>query len=197
MSCPAGTELDINRGKCVTPFREGRCYRDKFIFRAMKTATLKLTGYNKIAQCRDLCATKEYEYAGVEWGVQCFCSNGNYAKYGELDRSKCSSKCTTDLGCGGLWALTVYSAKLDRRARVKNGNIIGKIIGGVVAAGVGVAVIAGGAVTGVAIANKNKGGRHGGHHGGHRGRYHGGHGWGYRRPVNRGWNRQRGWGHHG
>lgn len=59
--------------------------------------------------CVSYCATAGYAYAGIEYGVQCYCDK-------KLDLSRkiadtyCNKQCSQDATqmCGGVWAMNVY-----------------------------------------------------------------------------------------
>jgi hypothetical protein len=72
-----------------------------------------------VEACVSACAGAGYEYAGAQFGTQCFCGN-SYGKYGGA--SDCNVPCTDQTAhapystpggqeiCGGAWANSVYKA---------------------------------------------------------------------------------------
>ncbi len=82
-----------------------------------------------VKKCINLCKSKGFKYAGVEYGSQCFCGN-SYGKYGKADN--CNMKCSGNANeiCGGFWAINIYTAKAKKRdgakenLKEKNGDII-------------------------------------------------------------------------
>ena len=61
-----------------------------------------------IEKCIQMCSEKGFKYAGLQYGVQCFCGN-SYGKYGES--YSCDYECSGNQNeiCGGYWANSVYS----------------------------------------------------------------------------------------
>ncbi|TFK36071.1 glycosyl hydrolase family 71-domain-containing protein [Crucibulum laeve] len=62
--------------------------------------------------CQTLCAG--YQYAGVEYGSECYCGNtltNNGATGAVIPASNCASSCSGDASqvCGGGWIMSVYS----------------------------------------------------------------------------------------
>lgn len=60
--------------------------------------------------CISTCRERGFDYAGTQYGSQCFCGN-NYGVYGKADN--CTMQCSGNSGqiCGGTWANSVYQAK--------------------------------------------------------------------------------------
>jgi hypothetical protein len=58
-------------------------------------------------QCMAWCAGQGYEYAGVQYGSQCFCGD-SFGTYGPS--SACTMPCSGNSNetCGGVWANSVY-----------------------------------------------------------------------------------------
>jgi len=61
--------------------------------------------------CRKICTTLGYKYAGVQYGIECFCGN-SYGRYGRLATSDCNSPCQGDqtVFCGGGNRNSIYTA---------------------------------------------------------------------------------------
>ena len=62
-----------------------------------------------MAKCIAICGIKDYKYAGMQYGNQCFCDN--YYPAVETAWSECSMSCdgNTLQSCGGFWRINVYS----------------------------------------------------------------------------------------
>lgn len=68
-----------------------------------------------VQRCTDICTKRGYEYIGLQYRTECYCSK-NPPAYGEVakqDAAKCDSVCVADkpedgLKCGGPLALSVY-----------------------------------------------------------------------------------------
>ena len=61
--------------------------------------------------CLRVCGQKGYQYAGLQWQIECFC--GNEPAYGFIWAwlDKCSDRCAGNANqiCGGSHAMSVYS----------------------------------------------------------------------------------------
>lgn len=66
------------------------------------------TPYN----CTTLCGTKNYEYAGVEYGDECYCGTGyvDGVMPPAADLSECGMLCSGNMfaACGGSWRMQIY-----------------------------------------------------------------------------------------
>lgn len=83
------------------------CYADSAtrVFTDMKvvnTATLTRE------LCASMCLAKQYKYAALEAGSECYCSNA--FAYFPSASSQCTSPCpgNSTQNCGGPWALSVF-----------------------------------------------------------------------------------------
>ena len=61
-----------------------------------------------VKKCINLCKSKGFKYAGLEYSSYCFCGN-SYGKYGKTNN--CNMKCSGNAKeiCGGFWANSIYS----------------------------------------------------------------------------------------
>jgi WSC domain len=93
-----------------------------------------------VDKCINLCSGKNFKYAGLEAGNQCFCSNSYNGLPTNSNQERCSASCAGDSSqiCGGSWALSVYSIPTENSGLSK-GEIAGIVVGSV-----GGAVIIGG-----------------------------------------------------
>jgi hypothetical protein len=73
-------------------------------------ASTKMT----VELCHADCSMAGYRYAGLEYGVECWCGNA-IAALAELDAGSCGAVCPGDSGetCGGSNALQLYIAKVE------------------------------------------------------------------------------------
>ena len=62
-----------------------------------------------IAKCIAICGIKNYKYAGMQFGNQCFCDD--YYPAVETIPSECDMSCDREpfTRCGGEWRMNVYS----------------------------------------------------------------------------------------
>ncbi len=63
-------------------------------------------------RCIRTCADSGFEYAGLQYGSQCFCGN-SHGRFGRIDSSSCSMPCSGNSGlmCGGTWANSVFRVR--------------------------------------------------------------------------------------
>lgn len=61
-----------------------------------------------VPACASFCADRNFQYVGLEWSTECYCSNSMPAS--PLDDSSCARSCGGDstMRCGGGYALSVY-----------------------------------------------------------------------------------------
>ena len=61
-------------------------------------------------RCLDLCTESGYLYAGVQYGVECFCGNERPSERFHIVGSKCDKFCPgdSDSKCGGYLTMNVY-----------------------------------------------------------------------------------------
>ncbi|MGD0911310.1 MAG: Ig-like domain-containing protein, partial [Terracidiphilus sp.] len=66
-----------------------------------------------IEQCVSSCASQGSEYAGVEYGSNCYCGSGNFSSQGTS--TSCNEQCTGNSAetCGGSNAAAVYTAQSE------------------------------------------------------------------------------------
>jgi uncharacterized caspase-like protein len=58
-------------------------------------------------RCTSLCASREFAYAGTQYGTWCFCGN-NYGRSGPADNCNMACDGNSKQSCGGVWANNVY-----------------------------------------------------------------------------------------
>ncbi|KAI0084825.1 hypothetical protein BDY19DRAFT_969428 [Irpex rosettiformis] len=65
-------------------------------------------------RCPEACAKKGYQYAGVEYGDECYCGTGytGGVKPQAADPSECSMTCPGSyyFSCGGSWRMQIFKA---------------------------------------------------------------------------------------
>ncbi|GKT47811.1 WSC domain-containing protein [Colletotrichum spaethianum] len=85
------------------------CYSDTPSARALTTG-ISLSGGVRVSDCTTACAAQGYQFAGVEFGRECFCgaSIQNGAK--PISAESCNMACTADKTqyCGGAAAINIY-----------------------------------------------------------------------------------------
>ncbi|XP_054261821.1 uncharacterized protein LOC128985882 [Macrosteles quadrilineatus] len=85
------------------------CYKDNVNDRLL-SGFFKELQKNSPEQCRNTCFKLGYLYAGVEYGVQCFCGDTHPLPSLLRDASQCSMTCpgSSDTKCGGRVMLSIY-----------------------------------------------------------------------------------------
>ncbi|KIO26833.1 hypothetical protein M407DRAFT_234097, partial [Tulasnella calospora MUT 4182] len=87
------------------------CYTDQNSPRTLSGASYSSTVTMTYDTCKAYCLGKGYNYAGVEYGSQCYCGNALNSP-GKLAASQtsCNKACASDPSnyCGGTWTLTVF-----------------------------------------------------------------------------------------
>ena len=71
-----------------------------------------------VESCITTCTEKGYDYAGLEWGIECFCGNEPSQRFDWAWSGKCDVNCAGDRKqiCGGSGAMSVYSTQGVRGA---------------------------------------------------------------------------------
>lgn len=67
-------------------------------------------GTNTVEACAQLCSSKGYSWAGVEYGAECYCNNAGTGEASLKSDTECSKPCAGNAkqNCGGGMALQVY-----------------------------------------------------------------------------------------
>ena len=79
-----------------------------------------------MTDCVADCKSRNFTYAGVQDGGQCFCDD-SFGKYGKVPESDCYKACQSDASqiCGGPWANGVYeTGNLKKNRALKVANIV-------------------------------------------------------------------------
>ena len=72
-----------------------------------------LTNPSSVLTCANLCQSKGYRYAGVEYGDECYCGTG-FAPGGAApalaDPAECNMRCAGSYyyTCGGPWRMQIF-----------------------------------------------------------------------------------------
>ncbi|KAI5450005.1 hypothetical protein NCC49_003767 [Naganishia albida] len=85
------------------------CYQDNGSNRLMSYSALS-SGSMTPSLCQSTCQGKGYDYAGVSYGRECWCSDTAPAASAKTSDSDCSMACAGDakLLCGNSWKLNVW-----------------------------------------------------------------------------------------
>jgi hypothetical protein len=81
------------------------CFRDQQQ-RDLSGATYG-DGRMTIGACRAYCGQRNFAFAGVQYGSQCFCGS-TYGRYGGADNCNMACGGSTTETCGGVWANAIY-----------------------------------------------------------------------------------------
>ncbi|CAH1261309.1 KREMEN2 [Branchiostoma lanceolatum] len=88
------------------------CYRDGGSMDSRDLSGDNMTSADLTPKlCLDYCAEAGYTYAGVQYGVECFCGN-SFGQFGAAPESDCTIPCGGDAGqmCGNGWKNSVYTS---------------------------------------------------------------------------------------
>ena len=68
-----------------------------------------------IQKCLSICRSKKFQFAGLEWSMECYCGNEPDNGFKWAWPGKCNSPCGGNLEqiCGGSRAMSVYSVATD------------------------------------------------------------------------------------
>ena len=94
--------------KCAGLGVENNCFQD-FGDRILKSSDFLSSGSMTIDLCKNHCFGKNYLYAGLQAGVQCFCGNEIHQRC-VRPPSECSDSCVGNSSeiCGGSWRMNIY-----------------------------------------------------------------------------------------
>ncbi|KAI1723811.1 WSC domain-containing protein [Ditylenchus destructor] len=87
------------------------CFKDSPRSRLLTGYKYNFAGYNNVKMCVQACLRAGYIYAGVEYGVECFCGNDLVGQFkNPLKEKHCESfACpNSDSYCGGYEAIALY-----------------------------------------------------------------------------------------
>ncbi|XP_066282938.1 beta-1,3-glucan-binding protein-like [Branchiostoma lanceolatum] len=88
------------------------CYRDGGSMDSRDLSGDNMTSADLTPKlCLDYCAEAGYTYAGVQYGVECFCGD-SFGQFGAAPESDCTIPCGGDAGqmCGNGWKNSVYTS---------------------------------------------------------------------------------------
>lgn len=92
-------------------FKYQGCFTDQGNPRTLNAYSINQNS-NSVDSCAQLCNSKGYSWAGVEYGSECYCSNAGTGSATLKADSECSKPCAANVrqNCGGGMALQVYRA---------------------------------------------------------------------------------------
>ena len=82
--------------------------------------------------CIATCTEKGFDYAGLEWKMECYCGNKPEHGFQWAWLDKCDEKCAGDKKqiCGGTGVMSVYSIegvrKVDQKISLPNNALFSK-----------------------------------------------------------------------
>lgn len=87
------------------------CFMDSGELRLLSGAHMTLPDTNSPRRCLNMCLQLGFKFAGVEYGIECFCGNRQPEKSKEASENECLSSCPGGKlrRCGGNWRLLIYS----------------------------------------------------------------------------------------
>ncbi|WQF76496.1 Putative carbohydrate-binding WSC [Colletotrichum destructivum] len=90
-------------------FKSIGCYSDHASARTL-TKGISLSGGVRVSDCTSACAAQGYQFAGLEFGKECFCGTGIQNDGKPISAESCNMACTADKTqyCGGAAAINIY-----------------------------------------------------------------------------------------
>merc|ERR1711953_1624427 len=75
------------------------------------------------AKCIKACNDQNYNFAGVQFGHQCFCGNDAPPEYTIVDMEECNQSCGGDSAqkCGAAWRMNVYKIGTEEEGTEETG----------------------------------------------------------------------------
>ncbi|XP_059844447.1 sialate:O-sulfotransferase 2-like isoform X2 [Hypanus sabinus] len=100
------------------------CYLDTTKQRALRGTAFFDYRKMTIFRCQDNCAERGYQYAGLEFGAECYCGHKIQAQ--NTSDSECSMECKGEKSstCGGPNRLSVYRLELTHESARRYGNAL-------------------------------------------------------------------------
>ncbi|XP_076832916.1 WSC domain containing 1a [Brachyhypopomus gauderio] len=123
------SERDMARPERASPKRNVRhkgtyvgCFADDPMDRALKGVVFYDFRKMTSTLCQDTCTESGYQYAGLEYGSECYC--GNHVTSARMKEEECNLDCKGEKGsvCGGVARLSVYKVEdmLPGQKRYRN-----------------------------------------------------------------------------
>ncbi|CAL8122666.1 unnamed protein product [Orchesella dallaii] len=115
------------------------CFKDNPKDRILSGHLTLFKDKNSHQICIDLCLQSGFQYAGLQYGVECFCGNSKPSSNFKIDNEKCSMKCPLEEltsfiepallkswngNCGGYFAMDVFETGVFQDYELNN-----KIVG--------------------------------------------------------------------
>ncbi|KAG8871579.1 hypothetical protein FRC20_010402 [Serendipita sp. 405] len=112
--CGGGNGINVYRHRAPTnlqPYKSwtfSNCYVDSIYNRVLPETMTLHGGGMTVEWCLDACDAAGYDYAGVEYGKECYC--GNYSPPEVANDGRCDMSCEGNPGelCGGGNGISVY-----------------------------------------------------------------------------------------
>lgn len=101
------------------------CYQDTFSKRLLQGHTVKLRTTNGPAACLAVCTEYGFAFAGLQYGVECFCGNTQPEEAKELEETRCDMTCPGEEleTCGGYLTMDVFETGLKPLVPSKLGAV--------------------------------------------------------------------------
>ncbi|GIY60428.1 xylosyltransferase oxt [Caerostris extrusa] len=94
------------------------CFRDSARKRLLSNYSKKLAD-NSPSRCIDMCLQSGYQYAGVQYGKECFCGKERPSQEFRLNDDLCNMTCPkhTHEKCGGYFSMNIYHTGLPKMVK--------------------------------------------------------------------------------
>lgn len=86
------------------------CFKDDENTRLLDGYKVDLEKTNSPSRCLNICFKLEYQYAGMQYGMECYCGNQRPSSKFDMPDTSCSIPCSGDKAqiCGGHRIMSVY-----------------------------------------------------------------------------------------
>jgi hypothetical protein len=117
--CGAGGRINVFTNGDSAPailaaegdFQSQGCYSDSASARTL-TTRVSLPGLVRVSDCTNACAAQGFQYAGLEFGQECYCGASIQNGGQPIADKSCNMACTADKTqyCGGRGAINIYKS---------------------------------------------------------------------------------------
>ncbi|KAF9873174.1 hypothetical protein CkaCkLH20_09337 [Colletotrichum karsti] len=96
------------------------CYSDQASARTL-TTRVSLPGNVRVSDCTTACANQGFQYAGLEFGQECYCGASIQNGGAPISDKSCNMACTADKTefCGGRAAINIYKSSVPQQGPSK------------------------------------------------------------------------------
>ncbi|XP_055373192.1 xylosyltransferase oxt isoform X2 [Condylostylus longicornis] len=106
-TCPNGN---------FTNSRSLGCYKDEKEYRLLSGYYTNFKQSNSPNKCIQMCLQSGFQYAGVQYGTECFCGNEPPPPSARISDPNCNMKCTGNAkeACGGYFTINIFETGIAK-----------------------------------------------------------------------------------